>query len=318
MPRWAVVFDTNTYRSLGAAAIPELRALERSRGVMAFGHFVAAQELLTHIADSSDPEYAVCRSALRALWAHCSYYNGFSYYLAPLPMSDAHMAVNLFDRELPGVNELRRLYGSLVQRIGTAKPADSLEGVQRTLTALAVRAKRVRDAFVDHFEKHAVRPFAAHGTAWAPIVKDPALRQRAGEFYDSGAGVTELAIGRVRMLADKLAIALDDNEVSDRAARVEAFWRTPLEYFNGLVRSIVLENFNLAKGSRANAFWDYEIAFSISRHINLCGLPILFVTDDQRLHRAAGVAGDGERVFTLARYQDVLSDNTFSDLPGVC
>ena len=73
-----VVFDTNAYRVLtygltlknARARAVQLRDLERGAGEMALESPLVVWELLTHLADSSDPAYANCLNALVALGEH--------------------------------------------------------------------------------------------------------------------------------------------------------------------------------------------------------------------------------------------------------
>jgi hypothetical protein len=73
-----VVFDTNAYRVLtygltlenARARAVQLRDLERPAGETALANPLVVWELLTHLAESSDPAYANCLNALVALGEH--------------------------------------------------------------------------------------------------------------------------------------------------------------------------------------------------------------------------------------------------------
>ena len=57
----------------------------------------------------------------------------------------------------------------------------------------------------------------------------------------------------------------------------------------------------------ANSAWDLKVAFHASRGASLSGIPVLVVSDDKRLLRAAREAGEPMRVARMNEYQSLLT-----------
>lgn len=67
----AVLLDANVYRSLGSARFETMVTLERERGVTRYGEPFALTELLVHLADPQDEDFAPCRAAVIRMFRRC-------------------------------------------------------------------------------------------------------------------------------------------------------------------------------------------------------------------------------------------------------
>src|SRR5437773_5042986 len=72
----AVVFDTNVYRALSGkrsdARFDALLEAERRRQVARYAEPLVLSELLVHLADPQDPDFALCRAAVVRIFRRCS------------------------------------------------------------------------------------------------------------------------------------------------------------------------------------------------------------------------------------------------------
>lgn len=79
MPRLAVTFDTNIYRGLSPDPLKDLRIREQSASVIPVASIYGILELGAHLHTTEDPDRQHSVAALRRMWAHCRFCDGFDY-----------------------------------------------------------------------------------------------------------------------------------------------------------------------------------------------------------------------------------------------
>lgn len=312
MPCIAVVFDTNIYRRLGASGTTQLSALEQSNGVLPFAHFVTMQELLTRVATPGTNDYRPCRSAIRAMWLHCRGYDGQRYALRTLVSADAQLASMLLGFQTPKAEREARVLNSIISRIADVDLDDDLVGLGGALGRIKALSTHTKRQFVAHFEGVA-KTLGGTVQPWAPLASTTVKPADISDLVVSGFGLAKLARSRAVKVGRYAERELSEDDVTRCAKLIEEHFPTALAYLNEIVKVTLVNGQDLNKRSRANAVWDYELSYCCSLTITTNDLPILLVTNDERIHKAAAAGRATSRLMSLAAYRDALSDFSLAD-----
>ena len=95
---------------------------------------------------------------------------------------------------------------------------------------------------------------------------------------------------------------LSSDQLDRRLDLIKDYFSAPLWLFIDMMsRMVANESFDIAKGSRRNWYWDYQMLFHISPKTS-----IILISDDGDIKDAAVAAGAGDRVWSLDHYSTFL------------
>lgn len=305
MPRLAVVFDTNAYRAIGAESFERLRVDEQQHAVVPMASYVAAMELLSHLADPFDPSFMACLHATRRLGQHCSRWDGSKFNIEFMQLADAQIVSQLFGRRIAG-EEIR--LGGLSTIIGAIvddpRPETALQ-YRDGLIQLRDGIEREEAKFAEKLWKKVVLSLAPDATDWQSVVRSP-MRVPMLAAIDEGRGVELIAATIVDRAADKCGLRLDDADRADAVKNALLRFPTSIHHHNLLIRTLIDRGPDMSRADRANSLWDHEITYSTAPGATVKGLPLVLVTADPLILRAAELASTRNQVWSLNEYREVV------------
>jgi hypothetical protein len=301
MPRLAVTFDTNVYRSIGAAKATKLRERERNHGVVGYASYPVVAELLAHLAEPTDPDFRSALAALGRLWEHCSEYDGSSYTLRSLVGAFEQMAHTLFGVEM-GMRRspYARLVGAIVQ------DDRSIEGLRPQLQQVARYADEARSAYAAQLWERVVQTIAPAAENWADLALPSKARARVLAEIGEGGGRELIARSLVNQVAKFAGRTVTDEEAVPLVEAVHAYYATVVHYRSLVIERLVRDAPNMTKRARANGVMDTHVCVGTSPLARLEGLPHVLATDDPEILEAARRADSRSRLLTLQEYEGLL------------
>jgi len=300
MPSVVAIVDTNFYRGTPDEIVEDLRWLESRAGVKAIASFHATTELLAHMASRTDPSYGVCRAALKRLWRHCAVYSITDSGLPLAADPNGMIAKTIFDRRAPWGYELAINMATLVKRIAL-RDGEPTPELLNDLTAV----RRFRDEAESRFAmmlRDTRRQLGLNEDAASDFA--PSDRPTSRNFLESGVLRRLAAHALVLNCASELRLKLNDRDVAQRASILESHIPTALRVFESAIEQAV--SAGAAPDRCANSLWDLHLALFAAESMRVGGHPVVVVTDDKPIQRAAAATGASGRVFSLSSYRDFL------------
>jgi len=289
-----VLLDVNAYR-LAEPRFVALVELERSRGVARYADPFVLTELLAHLADPHDPDFGWCQSAVIRMYRRCGG-DGPCGILRDTESRVHELITGTGIAKHEAHTEQLRL---LLMHVGSRRP---LSGIQPQLSTLKAHIAQVEAEFADHMgrsrdaiaaaldhedpeERSRLRKNAMGWVGSEPRQRQMAERVIEDSLRDSGAPVpTPVPASLVTRVRDALAVGL--------------------EFEAQMLRKTLFDGANLDAPHIRNLRWDQRIAYNVGQTIR--GQPLWVVTDDLAFSAAATPVGLGDRVHTLARYEQWL------------
>ena len=305
MPRRIAVFDTNIYLALGVTRTADLARRQRAASVISRANIWTVAELSSHLADAHDPHYSRCLGALRALWQHCSQYDGSKQYLPFVPDTEELLSTSLFGQDVSGREEEIEAVSAFVGRVANCQGTAELHEALSTLGGLRRHVARVEADFVDSM-RHMVQYLDPDAQDWETFRNDPERRRAILARIDAGVGLRYFAEGLVTTAARLIGATLVGEAFEQRVELVLANCGTPIQFFDGIVRKLVGGGIDMSKPGRANSIWDLQIAFYGSPGWTMDGVPLVLVTEERAIRDAAARAGDSSAVMSLQEFTTSL------------
>ena len=301
MPRIVTIIDTNLYRGVSDTAIEDLRLLESRTNVQPMASFHATTELLSHLCSVTDFSFGASRAALRRLWEHCAVYSLTDSALHFAADPNGMLATTLFNRRVEWGDELAVKTSSIVKRVALRGASDLPHELSRDLTTI--------QQFRDDGEARFVGALAEIRRQLGldeTIESDFASSERPtpDEFLRSGVVRWLCAYALVMNCASDLRLELSEDELSQRATMLEAHIPTALAVFESAVAKVV--SVGASPNKQSNSYWDFQLALFAAESMRVGGRPVIIVTEDKPVHRAAKATGAGDRVLSLSDYRTFL------------
>lgn len=314
--KFAVVFDTNSYRNLIRdtciedieASIAQLKEKEARKNIMAKATPVVASEMLANLAgQGKSPHYDECLKGLIAMANHCCEEAENIMHIISLPY--LHLAINFFEVSPPYAELLAR---NMAGVIGDFK-IDYLKAVEGHL--LKETFTKLKD-YIDGEEPRWIREvesfvgLARHEALKSnPSINGKDLRDKMLEFIDSGLFVPRISMAIIFSLAKSLQIRMSGEEHATKGWILPQMFPLSVAFYQWICRRIVMDNIDLqnkrSQQTRWNWRWDYEVSFLMNDHL-LNGRIVLLVTSDKDMTRMLQKYGYGGRVMNLEKYLEFL------------
>jgi hypothetical protein len=109
----------------------------------------------------------------------------------------------------------------------------------------------------------------------------------------------------VRVLAEQHRVDLAPQDFAAATRAVVHHFRIALAFVRGIIAD--LPGAGTAPGG-ANSTWDLKMAFHAGRGASVSRIPVLVVSDDRRLRRAAREANELLHLATTSEYQVLLEE----------
>lgn len=314
--KYAVVFDTNSYRNLIRytsfedieASIAQLKEKEARKNIMAKATPVVASEMLANLAGpGKSPHYDDCLKGLIAMANHCCEEAENTMHIIPLPY--LHLAINFFEVSPPYAELITK---NMAGVIGDFK-IDYLKAVEGHL--LKETFTKLKD-YIDGEEPRWIREvesfieLARHEALKSnPSINGKDLRDKMLEFIDSGLFVPRISMAIIFSLAKSLQIKMSGIEPATKGWILPQMFPLSVAFYQWICRKIVMDNIDLrnkkSRETRWNWRWDYEVSFLMNDHL-LNGRIVLLVTSDKDMTKMLKKYGYGGRVMDLNKYIEFL------------
>ena len=316
--KYAVVFDTNSYRNLVRetaiedieATIAKIKVKEARKNIMAKATPAVASEMLANLAGpGKSPHYGGCLKGLIAMANHCCEEAKNTLHIIPLPY--LHLTINLFETSHPYAELLTKNMAGVIGdfKIDYLK---AIEGHQSKDTFTKLRdfidVEEPRwisevESFVELAQTEALRV--------NPSISGKYLRDKMLEFIDSGLFIPRISMAIIFSLARSLRIKMTNHEHATKGWVLPQMFPLSVAFYQWICHRIVLNNINLrnkrSQQTRWNWRWDYEVSFLMNDHL-LNGRIVLLVTSDKDMTKMLQKYGYGPRVMTLESYLGFLDN----------
>ncbi|MBL7731847.1 MAG: hypothetical protein JNM88_11770 [Chitinophagaceae bacterium] len=314
--KFAVVFDTNSYRNLIRDtaiediedSIAQLKEKEARKNIMAKATPVVASEMLANLAGpGKSPHYDECLKGLIAMANHCCEEAENTMHIIPLPY--LHLAINFFEVSPPYAELLTK---NMAGVIGDFK-IDYLKAVEghqlkETFTKYREYIDGEEPRWVGEVESF-VELTRREVLKMNPSINGKHLRDKMLEFIDSGLFVPRISMAIIFSLAKSLQIKMTGEEHATKGWILPQMFPLSVAFYQWICRRVVEANIDLrskkSQQTRWNWRWDYEVSFLMNDH-RLNGRIVLLVTSDKDMTRMLQKYEYGGRVMDLYKYLKFL------------
>jgi hypothetical protein len=307
-----IVFDTNGYRELAhGLTLPEarrralaLRELEKKAGVFALSSPMVIWELVTHLAEKSDPAYMDCLSALAALAEHTWSRRDPDDGLCLLPDGESTICYALFGVVPDNAEQNLRHLSSLAAEIKLHAPAISL-AAQHNIVNFAKAMKQSEEQWISSMKTvlNGCHPRAA--AVWFGGRSDKAVLARLCQYFGSPAFKSAWAQVTVIDHARSVGKTLSPGELAAKSRFVQEAFPVPFHLTASLLQKIAVSKplkLDSRKKRRWNFICDVSISFAIGPSHRIDGANVHLVSGDRAIVTAAVAGGCGDRITSLAEY----------------
>jgi hypothetical protein len=315
--KYAVVFDTNSYRNLIAhkhAAevedyIEQVKIKEARKNIVGFGTTVVGMEMLANLAGAEkSSHYEDCLKGLIAMANHC--FNEQENVLHVIPHPYIHITQNFFD-VVPPVMELRAKnmagvigdfkydYAKAAEYHGTGSTCRELKNYiddeePRWVSEINYLIEAARQAVLKEY----------------PEISDKQLHKNLLEYIDSGLFVPRVSMAIIFGVANSLGIQMNEKEHPFKGYFLPQVFPFSVRFYQWVCHRIVEGNIDMqAKRSREKRWnwrWDYEVSFLINDN-PISDRQLLLVTSDRDMIRMLQEYGYEKRVMDLTAYLAFLN-----------
>jgi hypothetical protein len=199
----------------------------------------------------------------------------------------------------------------LVGFIATHDAPTPATAMKETLKEIATRVAQREMKFAGDLNS-LIRVIEA-AEAEQPQDTRPEVRAGFREFIFSEDGPRLIAKTRVTETARQLGVVSTANELEEYSRRVLRAFPTAIYFLRDLLADLIDSGLNVFLSRNSNSVWDLSLAFHASREASVDGVPVLLVSDDARIERAAAGAAQPEFVRTLLEYEFLLSSGEIDD-----
>ena len=314
--KYAVVFDTNSYRNLIRetaiedieTTIAQIKEKEARKNIMAKATSAVASEMLANLAGpGKSPHYDDCLKGLIAMANHCCEEAENTMHIIPLPY--LHLTINFFETSHPYAELITK---NMAGVIGDFK-IDYLKAVEGHL--LKETFTKLKD-YIDGEEPRWISEvesfieLARHEALKSnPSISGKDLRDKMLEFIDSGLFVPRISMAIIHSIAKSLQIKMTGHEHATMGWILPQMFPLSVAFYQWICRKIVMDKIDLrnkkSRETRWNWRWDYEVSFLINDHL-LNGRIVILVTSDKDMTRMLQKYGYGGRVIDLNKYIEFL------------
>jgi hypothetical protein len=314
--KYAVVFDTNSYRNLikdfrieeVKAFIEQLKKKEAAKNIVAEATPVVGMELLSNLAGpEKSSHYDDCLKALVGMANHC--YQEAEELVRMTPHPYLHITTNFFNSS-PSAVEL--ISQNMVGVIMDFKDDyfRAIEGHQfvGTFNSLKTYIDEEEARWVSEIESY-VADAEQEVLKKYPSLEHKQLRGKVIEHIDSGNFVPKLSMAIIFGIAQSLKIRMTGEEHVMKGYALPQTFPMAVAFYQWICRRIVADNLDMqsqrSKDKRWNWRWDYEVSFLMNNHL-LNGRIVLLITSDKDITRMLKDYGYGARVMNLKKYLGFL------------
>lgn len=315
--KFAVVFDTNSYRNLIRetsienieVSITQLKEKEARKNIMAKATPVVGLEMLANLSGPGKSlHYDECLKGLIAMANHCYEMTENTIHIIPHPY--LHITSNFFDVSPPAVELISR---NMAGVIGDFKydHLKAIEGhnISETFSKLKGNIDSEEPRWINEVEGF-VEVARREVLKMDPSIKPKDMRNKMLEFIDSGLFVPRISMDIIFSIAKSLQIKMTEYEHVTKGYMLPRIFPFSVVFYQWICHRIVAEKIDLqnrkSQQTRWNWRWDYEVSFLMNNHL-LDGRIVLLITSDKDMTKMLQKYGYGRRVMDINKYLGFLN-----------
>jgi hypothetical protein len=303
--RLGVVLDSNVYRCLGEESFAKLLRDERHHSIVAYANYYVVTELLTHLYDDRDPDYASCVAALRRLGIHSGRRDGNRTSINFMQLPDAQIARILFGVQTQATGS-PGIYSEIVGRLLDGEAQDVVNSYRNGIAELRERVAKNEAQFSAKLWERVVLTLQPGATSWNQITRSP-LRNALLAAIDRGQAADLVAATIVDRAATRSGLVLSEASRQEAVGRALRAFPTAVQLHVLMIRRLIEKGPDMTRPNQANTIWDYEITFSTGPGATVQGVPLILVTNDPLITRAAEIAGMAQHYWSWQDYSQATS-----------
>lgn len=217
---------------------------------------------------------------------------------------EVQLAGGLFNHEARSRMVTQAAIAELVLRVARVGQANISEDDHALIARIAEYVEQRERKFISDMES--VTSSVAEAAAMHDLTHNDA---RAQMLAHANAPEMLSFLARTRVISTQraLRVSLSEPALLELTERVRAGYPVALAFLRHLVLDALRGDINWERSDRANSVWDLSIAFHASRAATINGIPVLLVSDDNRLHDAAASVGHSSFIARLGEYQNLLT-----------
>lgn len=310
-----VVFDTNAYRNLtfglstdsSRKKARKLADTELSRGTKALANPFIIWELVSHLADPTDPAFENCMNSLVALVEHTRKPDDDLGGVCRIADGETEICRQLFNR-IPSIAEQNCAnLSKLASYVWSNAPSLADSNAQTNFKVFGAEMDKKEAAWLDHVEA-LLTAFRSLDSSFSTAESKKNEIKKRREHINGPAFLRQTALGKAISCASLFDFVLSEDELKEAGDRMERIFPTSLKLMQKTLAGwFDAPDMNLRspKKKRGNFVWDTALCYGIGADHSVGEAKILFVTDDEAVLNGAGEAGCGDRVM---KFQDYLME----------
>lgn len=310
--KYAVVFDTNSYRNLITSKhaaeveqyIEQIKIKEARKNIIGLATTVVGREMLANLAGPVNSlHYEDCLKGLIAMANHCFEEQRDVLHIVPHPYQ--HIKMNYFGVVPPEIDLITQ---GMAGVIGDFK-YDYVRAAEHHATGNTCRDLK---NYVDNEEARWVSEIntiieQAHLTVLKenPGINDKQVHTKLLEYIDSGLFVPRVSMAIIFGVARSLGIRMDETEHTLKGYYLTQDFPFCVRFYQWVCHRIVEGKIDMqgkkSREKRWNWRWDYEVSFMVNDN-PISDRQLLLVTDDGDITSMLQEYGYERRVMNLPAY----------------
>jgi len=300
-------WDTNAYReftyNLSPSEVREriikLRKIEESRSISAYSHLFVLSELLSHLANQSDPAFENCRCAIICVWNHClEKDSGKIKFISDL---DSMLAKRFLNVDIKGAEDSYEHISSLCKYINENDFDKNLDGIRAGLKLTEKFVVDEKNRFIDHY-KRLIQFIDPNARNWRIYKDNKAIKKKNLNFLNSEMSYIELSKHEAQRIGNLANIKMTKKQIKELSEYIRKNFRLHLELKIEIIRRMIISGFDLSNKRRSNLYWDLHIAACVFKNSHPTQTELSLVTSDNEILKAARKIGYNKEVITLRDY----------------
>lgn len=307
-----VVFDTNAYRNLTFGLTTDesrriarkLADAEHAQGTKALANPFVIWELVSHLANSSDPAYQNCMNSIVALVEHTRQPMDFLGGICRITDGETEICRQLFNRIPPLAEQNCANLSQLASYIWSEAPNLADPNAQTNFTTFSAEMEQKEQAWLNHIEA-ILNVLWTLDPSFDTAEKQKLEMKKRREHINGPDFLRQTALGKVISCANLFGLTLSDDDLKKAGDRMEMIFQASLKMMQKtFAKWFDSPDMNLRspKKKRGNFIWDTALCYGVGSSHAVGDAKIALVTDDGAICDAAIEAGCADRVVKFGDY----------------
>lgn len=326
--KYAVVFDTNTYRDLVKnksqeqilSSVIGLKEAERSNQILPYGILTVAHEMLAHLTDPHSSDYMECINGIIAMSNHC--FDVEHDDVAIIPPPGMHLINSYFNDSI--TNEMIMTQKNTQNILENFKVSSKNAFEKYTANGTFQACKEFIESNEEDFVNSTIETIE--------ILKNEVIKEHQKQTYsdienkrkksnpnqikneilekiNNNEFKLRIATNLIQHISEELKHTESEDETKRKAESLLINFPIAIEFLVWITQIVVKRDIDLLNKSsrkkRWNWLWDYHVAFLISPH-TVDNREVLLVTRDGEMTTILKANGFDNRVMNLEKYKEFI------------